>query len=54
MRFENADIPLGGAWCSPCMRWQGLHDDDAFAREVGGSAGSKSRVSAGPRSRCRR
>jgi hypothetical protein len=54
MRFENADIPRGGAWSSPGVRWQGLHDDDAFAREVGDSAGSTSQASAGPRSRCRR
>ena len=23
MRFENAYIPLDGAWCSPFVRWQG-------------------------------
>jgi acetyl-CoA acetyltransferase len=23
MRFENAHIPLDGAWCSPFVRWQG-------------------------------
>ena len=35
MSFENAYFPLEGAWSSPFVRWQGIHVDDAFAREFG-------------------
>ena len=35
MRFENAYIPLEGAWSAPFVGWQGIHVDDAFAGEVG-------------------
>jgi acyl dehydratase len=35
MRFENAYFPLEGAWASPSVRWQGIHAEDAVAREVG-------------------
>ena len=35
MRFENAYFPLEGAWSSSLVCWQGIHVDDAFAREVG-------------------